>query len=157
MIVYELPLPREATLLHPEQVMLRFGDQGTVDIGALCYLQRDAAPRRKRGVGRRVDLASFDQQRADRLRTLIGYFSEVFAHSGRRAVTLRGMIQTFIGSFIDWADANGHASVLDGEPRPARRSVITSPTFGNACCAIRSPLTWAQRSKAALSIYWAVS
>ena len=72
--------------------------------------------RRKRGVGRRVDLASFDQQRADRLRTLIGYFSEVFANSGRRAATLRGMIHTFIGSFMGWADANGHASVLDGEP-----------------------------------------
>ena len=89
-VVYDLPLPREATLLHPEQVMLRFSDQGAVDVGALCYLQRDAAPRRKRDVGRRVDLASFDQQRADRLRALIGYFSDVFANSGRRAATLRG-------------------------------------------------------------------
>ena len=115
-VVYDLPLPREATLLHPEQVMLRFGDQGTVDVGALCYLRRDSAPRRKRGAGRSVDLASFDQQRADRLRTLIGYFSDVFAHSGRRAATLRGMIHTFIGSFMDWADGNGHAGVLDGEP-----------------------------------------
>ena len=126
-VVYDLPLPREATLLHPEHVLLRFADQGTVDVGALCYLQRDAAPRRKRGVGRRVDLASFDQQRADRLRTLIGYLSEVFAHSGRRAATLRGMIHTFVGSFMAWADANGHASVLDGEPtaRAAFRDYVT--------------------------------
>jgi len=126
-VVYDLPLPREGTLLRPEHVVLRFADQGTVDVGALCYLQRDAAPRRKRDVGRRVDLASFDQQRADRLRALIGYFSDVFANSGRRAATLRGMIHTFIGSFMDWADANGHASVLDGEPtaRAAFRDYVT--------------------------------
>jgi hypothetical protein len=46
---------------------------------------------------------------------LIRHLSETFAHSGRRAVTLRTLIHSFIGSFMDWTDANGHVNVLDGE------------------------------------------
>jgi integrase len=126
-VVYDLPLVKEVTLLHPEQAVLRFGDQGTVDVGALCYLRRDSAQRRKRNAGRKVDRASFNQKRADRVGRLIGYCSEAFAHSGRRATTLRSMIQIFIGSFMDWVDANGHVNVLDGEPtgRAALRDYIT--------------------------------
>ncbi len=127
MVVYDLPLAKEVTILHPGQVVLRFGDQGTVDVGALCYLRRDSAQRRKSRAGRKVDRASFNQRRADRVGMLIGYLSEAFAHSGRRAITLRGMTHLFIGSFMDWADANGHAPVLEGEPtaRAAFRDYIT--------------------------------
>lgn len=115
-VVYDLPLANELTILHPEQVVLRFGDQGTVDVGALCYLRRHSAQRKSNGGGRKVDLASFSQKRAERVRTLIGYFSEEFAHSGRRATTLRCMTQTFVKSLMGWADANAYADVLDGEP-----------------------------------------
>src|SRR5438132_6432303 len=125
-VVYDLPLAKEVTLLHPEQAVLRFGDQGTVDVGALCYLRRYSAQRRKSHTGRKIDPASFDLKRADRVGKLIGYFSDAFAHGERRAITLRTMVHIFIGSFMDWADANGHVQVLDGEPtaRAAFRDYI---------------------------------
>ena len=114
-VVIDLPLANEVAILHPEQVVLRFGDQGTVDVGALCYLQRHSAKRKSNGGGRKVDFNSFNQKRADRVRTLIDYFSEEFTHGGRRATTLRIMVQIFVKSFMGWADANGYANVLDGE------------------------------------------
>jgi hypothetical protein len=126
-IVYDLPLAKEVTLLHPEQVVLRFADQGTVDVGALCYLRRDSARRRNSRAGRNVDHASFNQKRAQQVGRLIGYFSEAFAHSGRRPTTLRTMTQLFLRPFMEWADANGHVNTLDGEPtaRAAFRDYVT--------------------------------
>lgn len=122
-VVFDLPLANGVAILHPEQVVLRFGDQGTVDVGALCYLRRHSAKRKSNGGGRKVDRASFSQKRAERVRALIGYLSEEFAHGGRRATTLRIMTQLFVTSLMGWADANGYSDVLDGEPtgRPAFR------------------------------------
>lgn len=65
---YDLPLHAGIDLLHPEQVVLRFGVESSIDLGALCYLQRSPHSRRTAGsnadvAGRQVIIESFDHQR----------------------------------------------------------------------------------------------
>lgn len=111
--VYDLPLPEGGTILHPEQVVLKFRQHGSCDIGALCYLRRGTAIRRRNSIGKDVDLASFSSARADLVRDLIEYISEDFDTSGRRQATMYSKVSSFL-KFVNWTDAKGHTSVLNG-------------------------------------------
>ena len=113
--VYDLPLSEGVSILHPEQVVLKFGQHHSCDIGALCYLRRRVAQRRRNFCGKDVDLASFNSARADLVRDLIEYISEDFATGGMRQATMYSLVSDFL-RFINWADVNEHTNVLNGAP-----------------------------------------
>jgi hypothetical protein len=114
--LYDLPLTAHTALLLPESAILRFPNDTTIDVGALCYLKREkpsfranTAPRDK---GRKVVLESLDRGRVERVRALIEHISAEVAAGGRRVETIRtgvGRLMTFMG----WADDQGRHDVLN--------------------------------------------
>lgn len=113
--VFDLPLPDGATILHPEQVVLRFGNAGTADIGALCYLRRGKEQRLRGRFAREVDLSSYSAERAENVRAVIEHISQESRHGGRRILTLKYMTDRLSNSFMDWADSNGHPDALSSK------------------------------------------
>lgn len=113
--VFDLPLPDGATILHPEQVVLRFGNAGTADIGALCYLRRGKEQRLRGRFAREVDLSSYSAERAENVRAVIEHISQESRHGGRRILTLKHMTDRLSNSFMDWADSNGHPDALSSK------------------------------------------
>lgn len=117
-IIYDLPLPEGTIILRPEFVIVRFPNGQTADIGSLCYIKRESAPklyqagRRSSNQGRQVALHSLDKERAERIRTLITHISGDLKSSGRRAETVRDMATRFI-AFMSWADENGFHDLLN--------------------------------------------
>lgn len=113
-VEFSLPLDEGITILHPEKAILWFYASHAIDMGALCYLRRSSEKRLSNGAGRRVELASFDQQRARKIQSFISFLSEEIAHSGKRRTTLHAGAASFI-RFMDWSDRNQHINVLDCE------------------------------------------
>jgi len=113
--VYELPLANEIQILRPEQVVLRFGIAGSVDIGSLCYLYRGANKRKTVDHSQMVDTSSFDSLRAKRVSALITFISDCSRYTGLRAGTLHSKFHSFASNFMSWADGNGHADLFDDE------------------------------------------
>jgi len=111
--VYELPLVNGIRILRPEQVVLKFGAAGTIDVGALCYLRRDTNKRQLANDTQLVDLTSFNHIRANKVHQLIEFISEQSVHCGKREITLHGMFQTFVSQFMFWADSSSHFEVLN--------------------------------------------
>ena len=105
--VCDLPLADGVEALRPEQVVLRFGSAGTLDVGALCYLSRatyaDTGKGRK-GNGRPVAIASYCASRAAQVKALIEYIGQSWA-TGRPATVFR-RVYHFL-RFMDWADERG--------------------------------------------------
>jgi hypothetical protein len=122
--VYDLPLPSDVVLLQPEQVILRFSHGKTIDVGALCFFDRDtrSTPRR---AGKPVLLKSLCPKRVRHVRKLINQISFEVRHSGLRVETLRDIYSRFI-AFMAWADAHGHQNILatKDEARPAVSAYI---------------------------------
>ena len=119
--VYDVPLNDDATVLHPERVLLNFGSSSVIDIGALCYLSRETGIAWKgRGArtGRRVVLESLETTRQIRVRALISHISKKARYSGKRVATIAEDTARFV-RFMAWADVNGHSAALNGET-PAR-------------------------------------
>lgn len=113
--IIDLPIPNEVSILKPEQVLLRFKKQHTVDIGSLCYLQRehiDQSSLRRVNVGRKVDLLSLCQSRVEQVRILISFISNYVVNSGLAESTAYTYFQVFV-SFINWADENNHSDFLN--------------------------------------------
>lgn len=114
-VIVDLPLAEGLEILHPQQVILRFAGR-TVDVGALCYLQRSHKQRETSKKGKLVEPLSFDVGRSIKIRALIEYFSSECANTGRRLLTLSHRFGLFSSSFMYWADNSGHADVLDNIP-----------------------------------------
>ena len=116
--LHDLPLPADAVLLHPEQVILRFGHGRTIDVGSLCYLKRDfshsAGSSRHFLSGRRVQLDSVCVERICCVRKLINQISEEVSFSGYRDETLRDNYSRFI-AFMSWADKHGWHRILENK------------------------------------------
>ncbi len=114
-VVHNLPLPPELPVLHPDQAIIRFGHFGTVDIGAVCFLQREPTPigrQRRSKEGRKVVLSSFCPMRGDYIRRFISYMSNQVRYSGKASGTLLSDAKRFV-VFMAWADANGYGDALD--------------------------------------------
>jgi len=108
---YELPFSKGIKVLHPELAVIRFGNAGALDLGALCFLKRFPADV-GHSVGQRpVMLDSLDVQRSHQIRSLIDHLSEEFCNGARRATSLVGAIYAFM-RFIDWCDENSHSECL---------------------------------------------
>lgn len=52
--IYDLPIDPNVSILYPEQVIIRFPDGKTVDIGSLCYLVRQPTLKVHQGVVREL-------------------------------------------------------------------------------------------------------
>lgn len=111
--VYELPLSVETQILRPEQVVLRYENKYTVDVGSLCYIRRGDRSKKNYFV-HSVDLSSFAPSRVEQVRKLIDYFSLEETTTGRSVRTRASKAQEFVRSFMRWADDNNHSQVLEG-------------------------------------------
>lgn len=113
---YDLPLHEGAELLRPEQVVLRFSSESSLDLGALCYLQRSPQSRKAAGsvadvAGRKVVIGSFNHQRAKCISTLIRYISDEISSGRKRIITVYTNV-AYVTRFINWADDNDFYQVL---------------------------------------------
>lgn len=122
--LYELPLAIDIPILRPEQVVLRFGSAGSIDIGSICYLHRGGKNRRSVEGSDQVDISSLDSSRSKKVLELIGFISECDQNTGLRADTLFGKFSTFTSVFMIWADNNGHSGLFDDED--ATRNAFSS-------------------------------
>lgn len=110
---FDLPLSVDATILKPEHVILRFNNAQSIDIGALCYLQRESSRAGGRKLtGCKVLLSSLCQIRVSHIRAFITHISNEVRHGGKRTPTIYTNIKHF-SLFMIWADRNGHSSVFD--------------------------------------------
>lgn len=111
--VYKLPLPQNISILYPEQAILDFGNRGTLDIGALCYLIRKPNARRnKKDEGKPVLLSSLSQPRTKVVEYLIQHISDKIKQGNKNASTIYGAISYGLLPFIDWADQNNLSAAI---------------------------------------------
>jgi len=110
--LYELPIQKETILFKPEQTIIRYGKHGTLDIGSLCYLDRDKNTQRIHAEGRLVNLQSLNNKRVQYIRKLIQIISDDVAYSGASLVSLKGEGIRFM-SFVTWADSNGYSEMFE--------------------------------------------
>ncbi len=113
--LYDLPLANGMQILRAEQVILRFGSVGSVDIGSLCYLHRGTYKRKFVNDSLMVDSSSFDSSRAKRVSELIEFISVCVRHTGQRTSTLFKKFIDFSKVFMAWSDGNGHTDLFDDE------------------------------------------
>jgi hypothetical protein len=116
-VIYNLHLPEDAVFLRPESVILRFENRRTVDIGAICYLQRESGLARNQASegkckGSKVDLDSFSQKRSKLVPAIIKHISDELMFSGKRPETVRDSVARFL-AFMNWVDINGLHNALD--------------------------------------------
>lgn len=115
--IYHLPLPTEAPLLHPEKALIVFdGSYGSLDLGALCYIQRSSKRRKNSNQGKyfgcQVNHLSLTESRVEIIREVISLFSQQVTIGRKRIGTVYTNAQAFI-KFMDWADANKHTEALN--------------------------------------------
>lgn len=110
-VILELPLDKNTSILHPEQVILKISDQ-THDIGAFCYTMRSDKPR-KPGQPCDVELGSFLKQRPKQIRQLIKALSRLVTDGGMSMQTAQGDASS-LRTFLNWADTNGLHDCLSG-------------------------------------------
>ena len=118
--VYDLPFTKGVKVLHPESVVVRIGESGTVDIGALCYLIRSKKQRHNFRAARRVNPESFNKARTEQIRKLIEYVSDMTANGSRRPSSVQSELRNWI-RFIDWCDASEYSEILENK-RTAREA-----------------------------------
>lgn len=107
--IIKLPIDNESLINFPENIILDFGQKGTLDIGALCYLTRNNKfNRRKRYTTRPVDLSSYCEERAHNIQKLILDTSKSIQFSEISASKAHYQIQTGLIPFINWIDEHGH-------------------------------------------------
>lgn len=117
--IYDVPVSARVKIPRPEQVVLRFANRKTVDVGVLCFLEREAGgsgidrPFRRKLGGRRVVLASKSPDRDRHVRRLIEWISSEVRNGLARGETVRCRCSRFV-AFMGWADAMGWDRVLDG-------------------------------------------
>lgn len=126
--VYDLPIYSDISILRPEQVIVRFSNGKTVDIGALCYLIRQPitksrlGPTRVSNTGRLVQIDSLYEQRRHDIRLIISFISEQIEKSGKRVETIRDMLSRFV-TFVFWADQHKFYNLLT-ETDVAKQALI---------------------------------
>lgn len=108
--VFMLPATEDVIVHHPEQSVLKCPYY--LDIGALCYLKR-SNERMAVGLGRKVDVNSLDNARAETIRKIT---NTILQQSAARELAVQTIAQryTVFIKFLDWCDSNEHWSALAG-------------------------------------------
>lgn len=119
--VFTMPLEDGCHILHPEFAVIKFGRTVTVDVGALCYLERYVPTVTTRQHGRKVALTSLCPKRREHVRHLLDLASQMAASGRRTDATLQSLFSRFV-AFMTWADTNGWPDVL-GSAAAARTAV----------------------------------
>lgn len=111
-VILELPLDKNARILHPEQVILKISDSYN-DLGAFCYAMR-SEKHRKPGQPCEVELGgSFLQQRPKQVLQLIKALSSLLTDGGMSLRTAQCYASS-LRTFLNWADTNGLHDCLSG-------------------------------------------
>lgn len=112
-----VPIPDGVEVLYPEQIILTFSNNQTLDIGALCYLRRQRpiylkGQRRKRDVkDMLVDLSSLDHTRSNLIKRIIAYISADVANGRRDFINY----WIRIIYFFNWLDDNNLSGAFDSD------------------------------------------
>mgnify|MGYP003607632798 CR=1 FL=1 len=120
--IIDLPLKIDENILNPEEVIIRFSNGRSVDLGALCYLKAEPVKEYKQGTsryqknGRLVHLQSLSNSRQDQIKRLITIVSDQLNHSGLRVKTIIDSISRFV-AFMRWADESHLHDVLDSSDK----------------------------------------
>lgn len=124
-VFHKLPVPKGGKLLHPNKVVLDYGDGYTIDIGGLCYIHRSDKDRR-RGKSWEVEISSFSEERSHSVRDLIEYISDEVENKGLSIRTLTNSHKSFV-RFINYSDRNNHSNFFTKKtcPRTALRAYIS--------------------------------
>lgn len=118
--LFDLPLPDTVAIDSPERVVLRVGEAGSLDVGALCYLRRDRNQRKTSNDCIAVVMSSFCPSRAEHVRALITLISDEFSYSGKKPGTLCNTFRRFGAHFMAWADSSGHPDLFNDESSARR-------------------------------------
>lgn len=110
-MIVDLPLDEKATIIRPEQIILRL-DRLSTDVGALCYVSRSRV-RRRPGQPISVDKSSYCSKRVGKIGMVIKHFSMMLKDGTFRPSSVNGMLKRF-KQFMDWADDNAYHDCLDG-------------------------------------------
>ncbi|WP_180104066.1 hypothetical protein [Acinetobacter sp. YH12134] len=127
----DFPIKKDEALLNPEEVIIKFSNGRSVDIGALCYLITEPQKDYKQGTsrfykhGRLVQLQSLSLNRKDQIKRLITIFSDQLSYSGLRVETIIDSVTRFI-SFMRWADESHLHDVLDSSDRAHKNLKVYS-------------------------------
>ncbi len=124
--VLRLPVDPAIELLHPERLIMEYGDGIAVDIGAFAFLRRSKpAPANGRAGRHRAERlvvgSTVSQPRRQWVRAIVRLASSRMTDSAKRPLTVAAEIKALL-MFLDWADENGHCSALDS--RDAAKKAI---------------------------------
>lgn len=115
--VLKLPLQTDISILRPEQLIIKFPNGRTVDIGCLCYLTRQLATKNSHDIskkGKLVQLNSLNTQRVKGIRRLIAYISYKLSRSSNRTATIVDLVTRFV-AFVNWVDKNGSVDLFNNQ------------------------------------------
>lgn len=110
----DLPV-NDIAILKPEQIILRFGKYGTLDIGSFCYLDRCTDSARLSNNIKLVNINTLNKQRCEHIRKIIQIISEKI-NSSLSLSTISTYCKKFI-YFIDWADINNESNFLENKDK----------------------------------------
>ncbi len=122
--ILDLTKNNDFDILYPEQVILFFGRNGSLDLGCFCYLDRSEDSARLSNSVKKVNLASFSDKRVEYIKAIIGIVKDLVI-SGRSLATVSTYIKKFM-QFLDWADKNDTLDCFESveNARPMLMTVI---------------------------------
>lgn len=114
-ILITLPINDNLSILKPEQVILKYGKHGTLDIGSLCYLERDNNQKRLSNEGKYVNIDTLNKQRCSDISKIIQIICDKI-NSGLSLATVATYSKKFI-DFIEWADFNQQSDFFENKEK----------------------------------------
>lgn len=121
--ILTLPFSPNEIIEHPENTILEFGEKGTIDIGSLCYLQRDNKfQRAKKYHSKPVIQSSFNEKRSKHIKKLITLINNLILSGETSIISACELIRIGLIPYINWADDQGlHDSFY--EELPTRKAL----------------------------------
>lgn len=92
-------------------ILLRFSKSNTIDIGALCYANRDHSKRTPNKRARPAELCSTTDERSQSVLKLLRVLGARKSRFGNRDSTIYAMSLS-VERFLKWSDLNGYLTTL---------------------------------------------
>lgn len=106
--ILTLPFSQNEIIEHPANAILEFGEQGTIDIGSLCYLQRDNKfQRAKKYNSKPVTENSFNETRSKHINKLITKINSLIQYGEISIIAAYDSIRIGLIPYINWTDNQG--------------------------------------------------